>query len=54
MEYVWVFGRACRIPFMYCKNNKDPNIDPWGNPQFMVPTSEKAVANEKKKVLFVR
>ena len=39
---------------MYSKNNKGPNKDPWGTPQFMVPASEKAVPNEAKITLFVR
>ena len=36
---------------MYSENNKGPNIDPCGNPQFMVPASKKTVPNETKKIL---
>ena len=39
---------------MYNKNNKGPNIDPCGTPQFMIPVLENALSNETKKVLFVR
>ena len=36
------------------KVGKDPNIDPWGTPQFMDPASEKTLSNESEKTLFVR
>ena len=49
-----IFDKACGISFMYSKNNKGSNLDPWGTPQFMVPASEKTVPNETKIALFVR
>ena len=51
---VWVFDRACEILFMYCKNNKDPNIDPWGTPEFMITSSQKIVLYKTKKAVLVR
>ena len=53
-RYVWVFDRACGVSFIYSKNNKGLNIDPWGTRQFMVPVSQKTVSNETKKAPFVR
>ena len=49
-----MFVEACRISFMYSKNSKGPNIDPWGIAHLIVPASEKAVPNETKKALFMR
>ena len=42
--------RACRISFVYSKKkDKGTNIDPWGTPQFIVPTSGNTLSNETKK-----
>ena len=51
---IWVFDRACGISFIYSKNNKGLNIDPWGTRQFMAPVSQITVSNETKKAPFVR
>ena len=45
-RYVWLSDRACGILSIYSKNNRYPNIDPWGTPQFMVPVSENTLPNE--------
>ena len=53
-RYVWLFDRACEISFIYNKNNKGPNIDLWGTPQFMVPDSKNKLSNDARKELCLR
>ena len=53
-RYVWLSDRACGISFMYGKNNKGPNTNPWWTRQIMGPASENTLTNETKKALFVR
>ena len=53
-RYVWLSNRPCRISFIYSKNNKGPNIDPWGTTLFMVPSSKNTLSNETKIALLVR
>ena len=50
-RYVWLFGRAFGMSFIYNRNNKSPNKDPWGTPQFMVLPLENALSNKSKKAL---
>ena len=38
--------------YVYSNNNKDPNIDPWVTPHFMVPTSKSSFSIEVKKALW--
>ena len=47
---MWLSDRACRVSFVYSKKkDKGTNIDPWGTPQFIVPTSGNTLSNETKK-----
>lgn len=52
-RYVWPHDRVCGISFIYNKNNNGLDIDPWGTPQFMVPSSKKTLCNETKNHLCV-
>ena len=52
-NYAWLFDRDCGISFIYSKIDNGPNIDPWGNPQFMALISKNAMSNETKNALYV-
>ena len=39
-RYAWPIDRAHGVSFIYSKNNKPYNMNPWGTPQLMVPASE--------------
>ena len=43
--FMTIWERLWNIIYIL-KNNKDPNIDPWGTPQLMVPAYENTLSNE--------
>ena len=45
-RYAWLTDRDCGISFIYSKNNKIPNTDPWGNPQFRAPAPENTLSDK--------
>ena len=49
-RYIRLFDRACGISFIYNKENKGPNIDPWGTPHFSAPSSDNKLSSESKKL----